>query len=128
MLRDSDFLSTRDSGGLLLPSCFLMDFVAHNLCRTLGDKAKRTIGTVVVHHHDLLQHGLRRAVDDASQGSFDDRQGLIQVDQHNTQSWQFLWVSLLQTPAHKQIRLMHFKEKHEGEGLSNPPTFRTVHF
>lgn len=36
------------------------------------------------------------------QGSFDDRQGLIQVDQHNRNIWQVLWVTLLQTPIQKQ--------------------------
>lgn len=36
------------------------------------------------------------------QGSFDDRQGFIQVDEHNSDIWQILWVFLLQTPIQNQ--------------------------
>lgn len=63
-------------------------FSAHwfSLCDLLWPK-KPTIGTVVIHQYYFLQKVFRGTVDDASQGSFDDGQGLVQVDQHNAQAW-----------------------------------------
>lgn len=57
---------------------------------------------MVVHHDDLLQQVFGGAADDAVQGSFDDGQGLVQVDQHHCQAGQVLWVVLLQTPVQKR--------------------------
>ena len=55
---------------------------------------KPTIWAVVVHQYYLLQHVFRGAVNDAAHGSFDDRQGFIQVDQHHSKTWQFFWITL----------------------------------
>lgn len=74
---------------------------------------KPTVGTVVIHHYYFLQKVFRGAVDDASQGSFHDGQGLVQVDQHNAQCWQVLWVTLLRAPVQntKQIEASSFVPK-----------------
>lgn len=74
---------------------------------------KLTIGAVVIHHYYFLQKVFGSAVDDASQGSFDDGQGLIQVDQHNAQGWQVLRVTLLRAPFEntKQIKAASFVPK-----------------
>lgn len=71
---------------------------------------KPTIGTAVIHHYYFLQKVFRGAVDDASQRSFDDGQGLVQVDQHNAQSGQLLRVTLRRTPVQhtKQIKAAPF--------------------
>ena len=54
---------------------------------------------VVIHQDDLLQQVGRRVADDATDGSLDDGQGLIQVDQHHTNAGQDLRVSLRCTPV-----------------------------
>lgn len=59
-----------------------------------------TIRTIVVHYYYLLQQVFRSAVDDAAQGSLENRQGFIQVDEHHTETWQVLGVTLFQTPIH----------------------------
>lgn len=71
---------------------------------------KPTIGTVVIHQYYFLQKVFRGTVDDASQGSFDDGQGLVQVDQHNTQAWKVFWITLLRAPVEntKQIKAASF--------------------
>lgn len=62
-----------------------------------------TIRAIVVHHYYLLEQVFRGAVDDAAQGSLDDGQGLVQVDQHHPETRQVLWVDLFHAPvqAHK---------------------------
>lgn len=67
-----------------------------------------TIRAAVVHHYNLLQQVFRGAVDDAMQGSFDDRQGLIQVDEHNSDIRQILRVFLLRTPIQNQEERLAF--------------------
>lgn len=56
---------------------------------------------MVVHHDDLLQQVFGGSADDAVQGPFDDRQGFVQVDEHNSDARQVLRVFLLQTPVQK---------------------------
>lgn len=53
------------------------------------------MSAVVIHQYDFFQQGLGSAVDDTSDGSLEDGQGLIQVDQHDSDAGQILWVGLL---------------------------------
>lgn len=55
-------------------SCFAPVCVLQSFCK------QPTIRAVVIHHNDLLQQVFRCAIDDAPHGSFEDRQGFIQVD------------------------------------------------
>ena len=59
---------------------------------------KPTVGAVVVHQDNVSEEVRRSPVDDAIDGSLDDGQGLIKVDQHSTNGGQILWVLSLQTP------------------------------
>lgn len=67
---------------------------------------QHTIRAIVIHHYYLPQQVFRSAIDNAAQGSFDDGQGLVQVDQHHSETWQVLWVTPFETPSQKQRDLL----------------------
>lgn len=56
---------------------------------------------VIIHQYDFFQQPGWCLIYDAADGPFDDRQSFIQVDQHNTDGGQVLWVILLCTPVFK---------------------------
>lgn len=59
---------------------------------------RRTIGAVVIHQYDVFEQALGGLVYDAADGSLDDWQGLVQVDQHHADGGQVMGVLVISTP------------------------------
>lgn len=59
--------------------------------------SERAVGAVIVHQDDFLQQPRRRLVDDAADGPLDDGQSFIQVDDHNAEGGEVLWIPFLCT-------------------------------
>lgn len=63
---------------------------------------EHAVGAVIVHQDDFLQQPSRRLVDDAVDGPLDDGQSFIQIDHHDAEGGEVLWIPLLCTPEREK--------------------------